>query len=154
MTGLALLLVALVALVASLGPPVAAQEVELSVDMVEFEFRPAPIRVPPGAVVTFVNLDGQVHTATSVAPGFDTGNIDPGVRRAIAAPGRAGEYAFYCVHHAAIGEKGVYEGMVGTLVVEDGAPDADAAPAPGPGAVWLVVAGLALAVLLPKRLRK
>lgn len=116
--------------------------------MTDFEFRPATIRVPPGARVTFVNLDGQVHTATSVAPGFDTGNIEPDADGTIVAPREPGEYPFYCVHHAAIGESGAYEGMVGSLVIEDAGAGPRSARTPAPGTAMLVGVTLAVAIFL------
>lgn len=130
-----------------LGNPVAAAEAIIVVDMTNFEFLPAAVRAAPGDVVTFTNLDDQVHTATSVAPGFDTGDVAPGASGSITAPAKAGEYAFYCVHHAAIGSSGAYEGMVGTLIVVDDAQDGPAL-VPSAGAAWSAIVSLALAVTL------
>lgn len=114
--------------------------------MRDFEFDPASVVVTAGAEVALRNLDGQPHTATSVAPGFDTGNIEPGSSGTFVAPNTPGSYAFYCVHHAAIGQSGGYEGMVGVLEVQ-GQPDAGASSTPAPGAAFVLVALLLLAIL-------
>jgi len=123
------------------------------VDMQDFEFAPATIIVTPGARVAFRNLDDQVHTATSATVGFDTGNIGPDQSGTIVAPSAPGEYAFYCVHHAAIGEGGTYEGMVGTLAIEDLGADPAAKPTPEPTPLELIGLATALAIFLPSRWR-
>lgn len=117
------------------------------VDMRDFEFEPATLRVAPMARVAFRNLDDQVHTATSEAPGFDTGNVDPGRAGEIVAPSAPGAYAFYCVHHAAIGERGSYEGMVGILEVVGEGSDGGSARTPAPGAAIALLAILSIAAL-------
>ena len=146
-----LLLVALIALASS-----ARAQQEHTVDMRDFEFDPLALRVAPGDVVRFVNHDNQPHTATSEAAGaFDTGNIRAGETGSFVAPAEPGEYRYFCVHHAGIGDDGHYEGMTGTLVVEAPAtpdegpattPETAPQPSETPGALG-VLAMLALAAV-------
>lgn len=127
------------------GPTVAAQADPIEVNMQDFVFEPATLVVTPGARITFRNLDGQPHTATSETPGFDTGNVEPGQSGTIVAPSAPGSYAYYCVHHAAIGQSGRYEGMVGVIEVASGSGAGRAAtPAPGSAIVLVVILSLAL----------
>lgn len=63
-----------------------------------FAYRPLPLHVRPGMVVTFINTDAEAHTVTSVNGTFDSGAMDPGQRwqRTFARPGR---YLFRCAYH-------------------------------------------------------
>jgi plastocyanin len=77
-----------------------------------YAFGPATLSVKAGTKVTFVNGDGEFHTATSEpsAPAaFDTGNIDPtkpgGATITLTEPGT---YAYVCAIHP---------NMTGTIVV-------------------------------------
>lgn len=148
---LALLLLALAALASG-----ARAQQEHVVDMRDFAFEPPTLRVAPREVVRFVNHDNQPHTATSETAGaFDTGNIAAGETGSFVAPAQPGEYRYFCVHHAGLGDDGHYEGMVATLVVEaptgadDGPPtttEDSPQPSETPGASG-VLAALALAAV-------
>src|SRR5690349_13444730 len=51
--------------------------------IVDFSFRPTPLRVSPGTRVVFANQDSTAHTATQNGGGFDTGTIKPGKAAAV-----------------------------------------------------------------------
>jgi plastocyanin len=64
----------------------------------DFVFLPGVLRVRAGAVVTFVNTDGEAHTVTSVIGAFDSGTIDPHQRWQHVFP-RRGTFTFRCLYH-------------------------------------------------------
>jgi plastocyanin len=65
----------------------------------DYAYHPSTVTVAAGSTITFDNRDATAHTATSTAPGFDTGTLHPGKQAKIrfAKPGR---YAYYCQFHA------------------------------------------------------
>jgi plastocyanin len=69
-----------------------------NIDISNFAYRPAVLRVRRGTTVTFVNSDAEAHTVTSVNQSFDSGPVDPGHRwqHTFDRPGR---YAFICTFH-------------------------------------------------------
>jgi plastocyanin len=68
------------------------------VDIRDFRFEPTQLRVPVGATVTWTNRGAIIHTSTSDAPGWDSGDIAPNASysRPFAA---AGSYAYHCEPH-------------------------------------------------------
>jgi plastocyanin len=76
-------------------------------------FGPRTITVAPGTTVRWTNYGRHVHTVTSRAGGFDSGDIPPGGSY-MTTLRRPGVYPYYCRHHTR-------EGMTGTVVVSAGA---------------------------------
>jgi plastocyanin len=68
------------------------------VGIVDFHYRPTPLRVSAGTRVTFSNLSGIAHTATENGGGFDTGRIRPGGAASVTLR-RPGTYIFHCSIH-------------------------------------------------------
>jgi plastocyanin len=68
------------------------------VDIRDFRFEPAELRVPAGATVTWTNRGAVAHTSTSDGAGWDSGNIAPGASysRAFAT---AGSLPYHCEPH-------------------------------------------------------
>ena len=87
-------------------PPVATQTVEI----VDFEFVPAVIRVTVGTTVTWINRDRAAHTATSTNPSgvFDSGSLaqDERFEFEFTAPGT---YEYFC---------SIHPWMTGKVIVE------------------------------------
>jgi plastocyanin len=77
------------------------------VEMREFEFKPAVIRVTAGDTIVWVNRDVVPHTATA-KPQWDTGTVGATASGSVVT-GAKGEVKYVCVFH---------HGMTGTLVVE------------------------------------
>ena len=75
----------------------AASDAGTAVDIKQFKFGPAEIRVPVGGTVTWTNSDNQRHTATASGT-FDTGGIDPGAS-ATHTFDTAGTFAYICSFH-------------------------------------------------------
>ena len=72
-----------------------------AVTIQDFEF--APALVTPGIAVTFKNLDGAPHSATSDAAGvFDSGVVQGGTDGTFTAPPEPGDYPFHCSVHPSI----------------------------------------------------
>lgn len=69
-----------------------------AVTIVDFSFGPATLTVDVGDSVTWTNQDDVVHTATSSAGGFDTGDIEPGTS-ASATFDQAGSFSYICKPH-------------------------------------------------------
>ncbi|MGH2418709.1 MAG: cupredoxin domain-containing protein [Candidatus Limnocylindria bacterium] len=114
---------AVAALVAAIGLGIAALAVSPgasagashAVQIAEFAFTPAVVTVNVGDTVTWTNLDAVVHTATSTAGTFDSGDLAQGQSFTVTftAPGT---YPYVCTPHPS---------MTGTIVVA-----AAATPAP------------------------
>jgi plastocyanin len=69
----------------------------------------APVSVPPGAVVSVVNMDSAAHTVTADhGPAFDV-DIRGGGTATFTAPTAPGTYAYHCTYHP---------NMHGTLTVK------------------------------------
>ncbi|MBS1879300.1 MAG: cupredoxin domain-containing protein [Actinobacteria bacterium] len=66
--------------------------------IVNFEYRPTPLRVGAGTTVVFSNQSSVTHTATANGGSFDTGQIRPG-RSARVTFRRPGIYLFHCTIH-------------------------------------------------------
>ncbi|HEX5714211.1 MAG TPA: plastocyanin/azurin family copper-binding protein [Solirubrobacterales bacterium] len=68
-----------------------------TVEIADFAFKPATVRIGKGSSVRFANSSGVKHTATR-AGGFDTGTIKPGKSVAIRF-GQKGSFAYHCTIH-------------------------------------------------------
>src|SRR5688572_14095402 len=78
------------------------------VDIRDFAFEPAVLRVPAGATVTWLNTGQVAHTSTSDGAGWDSGTIAPGAShsRAFSA---VGQFPYHCAPHPT---------MQATIIVE------------------------------------
>jgi plastocyanin len=85
------------------------------VTMRNFCFSPTILRVKPGQMVTFVNLDGVEHPVVGSNGGW---GLDSGQRQAIRFD-KAGLYPYFCHVHL---------GMIGVIVVGDGNASGQARP--------------------------
>lgn len=63
-----------------------------------FAFVPAKLTVPAGAVVRFVNDDGEAHTVTAENKTFDSTGIDGGDAWAYRFA-KPGTFAYFCALH-------------------------------------------------------
>jgi plastocyanin len=78
--------------------PTATASRAASERIVDFAFRPTPLRVSAGTRVVFSNQGGTAHTATANGGGFDTGRIQPGTTASVTFK-RPGTYLFHCSIH-------------------------------------------------------
>jgi plastocyanin len=78
------------------------------VDIRDYRFEPAELRVPAGATVTWTNRGADVHTSTSDGPGWDSGNVVPGASYSRTFP-TTGSFPYHCEPHPT---------MRATIVVE------------------------------------
>ena len=99
------------------GSPVATPDLHektltgaVAVEIKDFAFNPAEIRITAGTVVTWTNSDVVAHTATATDPrgAFDSGNLNPGQSFSFTFD-TAGTYEYFCSYHPF---------MKGTIVVE------------------------------------
>jgi len=67
-----------------------------------------PTSVPPGVQVQVMNMDGEAHTVTADAGGFDV-QAPVGQTVTFTAPSKPGRYPFHCDYHA---------NMHGVLIVQ------------------------------------
>lgn len=81
-----------------LSAPKAPGGAEVRVSLVDFEFQPKALKVPPGTTLVFVNQGQAPHTVTDNQGRFDSGVLAPGAefRRTFTEPGT---YAIYCRIH-------------------------------------------------------
>ena len=84
--------------VAVSAAPAAAKTATVAIK--SFKYKPATLRVQPGARVTFVNGDTAGHTATFMAgpSKLDTDRLEKGDRAALTFP-KAGRYPYICAFH-------------------------------------------------------
>jgi plastocyanin len=83
----------------------------ITVEIKDYKYSPATIKVKPGEKITVINRDIVGHTLTSTTEGvFDSGMLGKDESGSITAPTEAGTYAFHCTPHPI---------MTGTLVVEE-----------------------------------
>lgn len=90
-----------------------------TVEIRDFAFTPAEIRVPVGTTIHWVNEEeGVVHTVTADDESFDSGSLQPGEgwSRRFDAPGR---YPYHCTPHPF---------MKATVVVEPAEEDPGGSP--------------------------
>jgi plastocyanin len=79
--------------------PVAATAVNrASITIRDFAFRPRPLRVRRGTVVTVSNRDSTNHSFTSNRGAFELSNLAPG-RSGRVRFGRAGRFTYHCAFH-------------------------------------------------------
>jgi plastocyanin len=96
-----------------------------NIQIVDFGFTPATVRVPVGTTVRWVNVGVTQHTATARDGSFDSGFLETGDRfdRTFTAPATI---EYICSLHPQ---------MVGVLIVTDATGAAPSpAPSPSPGA--------------------
>ena len=91
-----------------------------SVSMIEYAFSPATVTISVGDTITWTNTGQEDHTATG--SGFATGTVGPGGSASHTFTS-AGTFPYVCDFHP---------NMKGTVVVNGGAPD-DQAATPGTG---------------------
>ena len=104
-----------------------APKATATVTIVDEAFDPGTTTITVGGTVTFENLDGDEHTATSAgAGGIDSGVLGTGAtyKKTFAD---AGSFAFLCIFHPEM--RGTIE-----VVGQAGQPDPDVAPDPDPAA--------------------
>ena len=87
----------------------------MSVDVIDNDFDPSPLRVAVGGVVSWTNVGDLPHTVT--ADGFDSGIMSPGDTFEWRFS-EAGTYDYVCALHP---------GMDGRIVVEAAASETDIA---------------------------
>ena len=75
----------------------AAPPMAVTVDIKDFKFVDADIKVAVGGTVTWTNSDSQQHTATAAGM-FDTGAIKPGESKTVTFDA-AGAIAYACSFH-------------------------------------------------------
>ena len=69
-----------------------------TVDIVDFNYKPADLKVAAGTKVTFTNKDGFAHTVTAKDKSFDSGNLDKGATFEQTFE-KAGTYEYLCAIH-------------------------------------------------------
>ena len=87
------------------------------VQMKDFKFGQAELRVKAGTTVVWMNRDSVVHTVTADGGAFDSGDVAPGKSWSMTFD-EPGTYAYHCAPHAAKDKTGAWKGMVATIVVE------------------------------------
>jgi plastocyanin len=105
--GLALLGVLAVRSGSASGHATATASATKKVDINNFAFHPATIRVKRGGKVAFTNSSDVTHTATR-AGSFDTGHIKPETTKRVTF-GRRGTFAYHCSIHSFMKGKVVVE---------------------------------------------
>ncbi|HEY3239722.1 MAG TPA: plastocyanin/azurin family copper-binding protein, partial [Acidimicrobiia bacterium] len=100
-------------LVAVVGPVGAAAAATGNVDVDDYAFSPAQVRIEPGDQVRWTNVGGQTHTVTSDHPAaedFDSGRLSKGEEYTHTFD-TAGTFPYHCEVHSSM-----------TGVVQVGAP--------------------------------
>ncbi len=62
------------------------------------KFTPAALSIKAGDSVTFTNMDGAPHTATSDSGAFDTGRLGKGKSTMLTFSGK-GDFPYHCAVH-------------------------------------------------------
>lgn len=78
--------------------PIPATSNQTTVEIKNFVYVPATIRVKAGDSVTFINRDSVGHTATANDGSFDTGMLSKDQSRTITFS-KAGTYNYFCTPH-------------------------------------------------------
>ncbi len=107
MIGLSLLGVLAVQSGSASGHATATASATKKVDINNFAFHPATIRVKRGGKVAFTNSSNVTHTATR-AGSFDTKQIKPGTTKTVSF-GKRGTFAYHCSIHPFMKGKVVVE---------------------------------------------
>ncbi|HEY8508688.1 MAG TPA: cupredoxin family copper-binding protein [Steroidobacteraceae bacterium] len=97
----------LVVLLALLAPEALSEQTH-TVVIESMKYREGVLRARVGDRITWINNDLVPHTATSAAPAFDSGSIDPGKSWTWVAQ-KAGRFPYFCTFHPP---------MKGELIVE------------------------------------
>lgn len=105
--GLALLGLLAVQSGSASGHATATASATKKVDIDNFAFHPATIRVKRGGKVAFTNSSNVTHTATR-AGSFDTKQIKPGTTKTVTF-GKRGTFAYHCSIHPFMKGKVVVE---------------------------------------------
>ena len=109
---LAIGLVLSIGALSSARAPTAHAGAAHAVDIVDFTFAPATLTIAVGDTVTWTNRDPVVHTATSTAGAFDSGDLDQDDSYSFTFT-TPGTYDYLCTPHPS---------MTGRIVVEVAAP--------------------------------
>ena len=80
------------------GPPPAGGRDSTTAVVQDFLFRPRRLEVAAGTTVVWTNGGQVTHSVTAEDGSFDSGQIEPGERRAITFS-RPGTYSFHCTPH-------------------------------------------------------
>lgn len=113
---LAILVPALVVLAGCAGGPPSTVLVEIK----DFRFKPAELRIGPNTTVAWSNLDAAVHTVTSDEAGgpLQSPNLARGAKYTFRFE-TPGNYTYHCAPHASFNQTlQKWQGMVATVVVE------------------------------------
>ena len=70
-----------------------------SVDITNFTFSPASVRILAGGTVTWTNKDAVDHTATDLDGNFDSGHVNPNQTYKFTFT-KAGIYTYHCSIHS------------------------------------------------------
>lgn len=69
-----------------------------AVDILDFNYLPANLKVKAGTEVTFTNSDKFAHTVTANDKSFDSGNMDKDAKFTHTFD-KAGTYKYFCAIH-------------------------------------------------------
>lgn len=69
-----------------------------TVEIVDFNYKPADLQVKAGTTVTFTNVDTFAHTVTAKDKSFDSGNMDEGATFEHTFA-EAGTFEYLCAIH-------------------------------------------------------
>jgi plastocyanin len=89
---------ALLLAVVMLGASASTSTANATVHIKDFAYDPATITVASGAVVRFVNDDGEAHTVTARDKSFDSAGLDTGDAWTHRFT-KPGTYAYFCALH-------------------------------------------------------
>ena len=81
------------------APPASAEDVQVVIE--SFAFQPDSVTVSPGTTVTWVNLDPWIHTVTSDAGAFDSGDLDQNESYSHTFDS-IGHYWYHCSRHTSM----------------------------------------------------
>ncbi len=131
----------------------ASPPAQASVDVIDNDFDPSPLRVAVGALVTWTNIGDLPHTVTG--DGFDSGIMNPGDGFEWTFD-RAGTFDYVCALHPGMAGRIIVEAVAATdaaLGAADGSTSGSAGSSPGNSVAFavfmaggLAVAGVGMAV--------
>ncbi len=122
-----------------------------AVEIVDFAFAPATLTIIVGDTVTWTNRDAVAHTATSIAAGFGSGNLEQGESHSVTFT-VPGTYDYLCTPHPSMTGRIVVVAAAATPVPvtpapSSGAPLPDVAMERGAGMYLAQMLGIAFLVL-------